>query len=174
MDLTENTVPLLQSNCCIRICWCDHVIATRLLPSKGHCLQIHYLTAVVAWQRIYMPQYYLDRFYVTKNWPVRTVSSIYGDESRDIVHAVSRRGGAGLITGQVTWNLWRKKWHWGSFSPNITTSRLVRIMNPMKWSHYSNSHLSKLYVKYGNWFQLDGNRQQRTKIDLTRTYSPKL
>jgi hypothetical protein len=46
-DRTENTVPLLQCNCCVRVCWGSHVIATQPLSSSGRCLQSHYLAAAV-------------------------------------------------------------------------------------------------------------------------------
>lgn len=39
---------------------------------------------------------------------------------------------------------------------DYSRSLLVGIMNPVKWSHYSNL---QLYVKCGNWFQLDGYRR---------------
>lgn len=45
---TENTVPLVLWNCCIRVCWGDHVTATEPLRSNDRCLQRYYLaTAVV-------------------------------------------------------------------------------------------------------------------------------
>jgi hypothetical protein len=47
-DRTENAVLLLQCDCCVRVCWGVHVIATQPLPSNGRCLQSHYLaTALV-------------------------------------------------------------------------------------------------------------------------------
>jgi hypothetical protein len=48
--------------------------------------------------------------------------------------------------------------HVGNIYIYIGWSRSVQIMNPTTWSQYSNSHYSKLYVKYGNWFKLDRNR----------------
>jgi hypothetical protein len=38
----------------------------------------------------------------------------------------SHRGGQGSIPGQVMWDLWWTKWHWGRFSP----STLVSPANP--------------------------------------------
>jgi hypothetical protein len=34
----------------------------------------------------------------------------------------SHRGGAGSIPGQVTWDLWWTKWHWGRFCPSTSVS----------------------------------------------------
>jgi hypothetical protein len=35
---------------------------------------------------------------------------------------VSNRGGPSLNPGQVMWDLWWTKWHWGRFSPSISVS----------------------------------------------------
>jgi hypothetical protein len=49
MDRRENTVHLLQCNCCVRVCRGAHVIAIQSLPSNGRYLQSHYLATAVVW-----------------------------------------------------------------------------------------------------------------------------
>jgi hypothetical protein len=34
----------------------------------------------------------------------------------------SHRGDPGSIPGQVMWDLWWTKWHWGKFSPSTSVS----------------------------------------------------
>jgi hypothetical protein len=34
----------------------------------------------------------------------------------------SHRGGLGSVPGQVMWDLWWTKWHWGTFSPSTSVS----------------------------------------------------
>jgi hypothetical protein len=42
--------------------------------------------------------------------------------SSGIQSSVSQRGGPRSSTGQVVWDLWWTKWHWGRFSPSTSVS----------------------------------------------------
>jgi hypothetical protein len=37
-----------------------------------------------------------------------------------LIPPTSHRGGPGSSPGQVMWDLWRTKWHWGRFSPSTS------------------------------------------------------
>jgi hypothetical protein len=47
MDRTQNTVPLLLCNCCVRVCWGSLVIAIQPMSSNGRCMQSCYLTTAL-------------------------------------------------------------------------------------------------------------------------------
>jgi hypothetical protein len=39
------------------------------------------------------------------------------------------RGGLGSIPGQIMWDLWWTKWHWGRFSPSASVSAATSHSN---------------------------------------------
>jgi hypothetical protein len=64
----------------------------------------------------------------------------------------SHRGGPGSIPGQVMWDLWWTKWHWGRFSPNTSVSP----------ANFHSTDCSTLIVYHPGWYNRP-NIGRRTK-----------
>jgi hypothetical protein len=76
---------------------------------------------------------------------------------RAIAQAVSRRlsTAAACVRGQVMWDLWWTKWHWGSFSPSTSVSpanhHSTKFSIVIKWGGYNRP----IGGRRAEWAQLD-------------------
>jgi hypothetical protein len=84
-----------------------------------------YIISLILWQYISITMW--------RHKPVRRRGSVgeTGQRSKPVKRPcrtsggyspVSHSGGPGSSPGQVIWDLWWTKWHWGSFSPSTSVS----------------------------------------------------
>jgi hypothetical protein len=96
-----------------------------LLQSFEFCIPRH---PIIRWYIILRTESIVKRTkIISKNYittwtgPLFTFSFSSQCDGRAIAQA-SDSGDTGSIAAQVMWDLWRTKWHWGSFSPSTSVS----------------------------------------------------